>query len=125
MKNNRTIILVCSFVVIGGLLCMIFWFLLSNVETFSLSEYEWEMENFQTVKNVGRLDDKNIAINQAKKLWQEKYQIDINKAKIKIAYDAGEECWHAYSAPTLNTLGGVYHAIIRKNGEVLALWCED
>lgn len=119
--------------VIGGLIIIF-----SNVKNqpyvgeFSLAEYQWEIETFSLDKNVGQVDDKNVAIEKAKSLWLEKYGIDngqqynfISGRKIEVSYDFKEECWHIYGTLQPNTLGGVPHSIIRKSGEVLAVWIDD
>lgn len=103
-----------------------------DVEIFDLTEYQWEIKTFPLDKNVGQVDDKNVAIEKAKSLLLEKYGIDngqlynsINGRKIEVAYDFKEECWHVYGTLPPNTLGGVPHCIIRKSGEVLAVWIDD
>lgn len=102
------------------------------VDEFNLATYQWEIETFPLDKNVGQVDDKNVAIEKAKSLWLEKYGIDngqlynfTNGRKIEVAYDFKEECWHIYGTLPPNTLGGVPHSIIRKSGEVLASWIDD
>lgn len=124
--------------VIGGLSSMLFLLQKSKVSKapdvgiFDLTEYQWEIKTFPLDKNIGQVDDKNVAIEKAKSLWLEKYGIDngqlynfINGRKIEVAYDFKEECWHIYGTLPQNTLGGVPHAIIRKSGEVLAVWIDD
>ena len=49
----------------------------------------------------------------------------VNLRKIEVAYDLTEECWHIYGTLPKKTLGGVPHANIRKNGEVIAVWQDD
>ena len=96
-----------------------------KVKTFCLTDYRWEIQTFSTDQNVGEVNDQNIAIKYAKSLWVEKYSVDIPKRKIEVAYDSKEECWHVYSTQSPNVVGGVLHAIIHKNGGVLAVWSED
>lgn len=96
-----------------------------KVETFCLTKYQWEIQTFSTDQNIGEVNDKNVAIKNAKSLWFEKYSVDIPERKIEVAYDSKEECWHVYGALSPNTLGGVLHAIIQKNGDVLAVWSDD
>ena len=96
-----------------------------KVESFSMTNYQWEIQTFSTDQNVGEVNDKNTAIEKSKSLWIEKYSADIPNRKIKVAYDEKEESWHVYSVSPPNTLGGVLHTIIQKNGDVLAVWSED
>ncbi len=103
-----------------------------DVGEFSLVKYQWEIENFSSDKNVGKVDNPSIAIEKAKELWIEKFSAingqpynPINGRKIEVSYDSEEECWHINGTLPPNTLGGVPHAIIRKNGEVVAVWHDD
>lgn len=111
-----------------------------EVKRFDLIEFQWEIEHYPLDKNVGLVDDENIAIEKAKNLWlewSEKYGLDdgqtyqyINKKFIKrrnfeVAYDSKEKCWHIYGTFQPNTLGGVPHSIIRENGDVMAVWVDE
>ena len=100
-----------------------------SIETFSITNYQCEIRVFSVDKNVGEIHDKDCAIKIAKSLWLEKYDRDIERyipgSEIKIAYDSQEDCWHIYNTTPPNILGGIYHAILRKNGEVIAIWAED
>lgn len=131
MKKIHVTLIVIVLVSIGGLLSLLFLlhgpeeFNTPKVKTFCLTEYQWEIQTFSTDRNVGEVNDKNIAIKNAKSLWLEKYSVDIPKTKIEVAYDSKEECWHVYSTQSPNVLGGVLHTIIQKNGEVLAVWSDD
>lgn len=131
MKKIHATLIVIVLVCIGGLLSLLFLlhgpeeFKTQKVKTFCLTEFQWEIQTFSTDQNIGEVNDKNIAIKNAKSLWLEKYSVDIPKTKIEVAYDSKEECWHVYSMQSPNVLGGVLHSIIRKNGEVLAVWSDD
>ena len=132
MKSKYIVlIMLVVFVVIGGMLSMLFLLQQSkaskapDVGVFAITEYQWEIENFPVDKNVGQVNDKNVGIEKAKYLWLEKYGISINERKIEVSYDFKEECWHIYGILPPNTLGGVPHSIIRKSGEVLAVWIDD
>lgn len=131
MKNKILIISLIALFAIGCVVVIVFAVnrLLdttqSDVGEFSVSEYEWEIENFSVDQNVGEVNDKNVAIKNAKSLWLEKYSIDIHEKKIEVAYDSKEECWHIYGTLSPNALGGVLHAIIQKEGDVLAVWIDD
>lgn len=137
MESKRIIlIMVIVLVVIGVLLSMTFLLQKQKeskeleVGIFDLTKYKWEIDNYPIDKNVGQVDDKNVAVEKAKSLWLEKSYIDNDQMyrfvkEIKVAYDSEEECWHIYGIVSQNTLGGVLHSIIRKNGEVIAVWIED
>jgi hypothetical protein len=136
MRKNRFVILIAigiALIVIGAI---IFMFLKSTNESeigqFDLAQYQWEIETFPSDENVGQVNDANTAIEKAKELWIEKFSIiggqsynPINGIKIEVSYDSDSDCWHINSTQPSNVLGGVLHAIIRKNGEVVAVWFED
>ena len=130
MKKIHVILIVIVLVCIGGLLSLLFLlhgpeeFNTVKVKTFCLTEYQWEIQTFSTDQNVGEVNEKNVAIEKAKALWLEKYNVDIPEKKVKVAYDPKEECWHVYSTLSPNALGGVLHAIIQKSGD-LVVWSED
>lgn len=133
MKNKRIILIILVVLVaIGGLSSMLF--LLQklkvskapDVGTFDLTKYQWEIKNFPSVKNVGQVNNKNVAIEKAKSLWLEKYGSDngqlhdfVKERKIVVDYDAKEECWHIYGTLPTNTVGGVPHVIVKKTAKCL------
>ena len=139
VKSKRIVLIVLVVLpVIGGLLTILFLLQKSkeakapDVGIFELTEYQWEITTFPSDKNVGQVDDKDVAIEKAKSLWLEQYDMDnrelynsIHGGKIEVAYDFKEECWHIYGTLLPNTFGGVPHSIIRKSGEVLAVWMDD
>lgn len=104
----------------------------SDIGDFSLADYQWPIENFPSDKNVGPIEDANMAIERAKELWIEKYSIvagrpynPINGLKIEVAYDTNAECWLMNGTVPPNRLGGVPYAIIHKDGKVIAVWHDD
>ena len=97
-----------------------------------MTDYQWEIKTFPSDKNVGQVDDVNTAIEKAKELWVDEFSIiigqpynPINGRKIEVSYDSEEECWHINGTLPPNTLGGVTHAIIQKDGKVIAVWHDD
>lgn len=135
MRKNKIIIMVLgvSFIV-GVIVVMFFIDKLSNLKSsdvgvFRLSEYQWEIENFPSDKNVGQVHNSKVAIERAKELWLEEYSIingqhynPINGRKIEVSFDFTNECWHINGTLPSNVDGAVPHALIQKNGKVLALW---
>ena len=78
------------------------------------------------------IDNAQTAVEKAKELWIDKFGTingqpynPINGRKIEVSYDSEEECWHIYGTLPPNTLGGVPHVIIRKDGKVIAIWHDD
>ena len=136
MKRKHIILCILVFV-IGGLLYLIptLQEIHANAqrkEDFSLTgflqRYDWidiGLEN----KNVGEVNSKKDAIEKAKALWQEKYpeycDSRVNKKSIKVGYDDDEECWHIYAIQPRGMVGGMLHAFIEKDGDVLAVWVDD
>ena len=131
MTRKHVVLIVLVLVCIGGILSLLFLAHgseesnTSKVETFCLTKYQWEIQTFSEDQNVGEVNDENVAIKNAKSLWLKKYNIDIPEKKIKVAYDSREECWHVYGTLSPNNLGGVLHAIMQKNGDLLAVWIDD
>ena len=101
------------------------------VKDFNIEEYHWEIETFQSDKNVGKVNDSNTAIAQAKELWIEKYgtingiPYDPTRGrKVNVFFDDSNDCWLIKGTLPPNTKGSVPCAIIQKNGEVLAVWMD-
>ena len=93
--------------------------------SFALEEYQWEMDTYPTNKNVGSVLNKDAAITTAKELWYEEYSETISDSEIEVCFDEKNECWHVFNVVEADMLGGVFHALIEKNGKVLAVWAED
>lgn len=131
MKRKPVILVVLILVFIGGFLSLLFLLHrpeesnMPKVETFCLAEYQWEIQTFSTVQNIGEVTEEKTAIRKAKALWLEKYSVAIPDKKIEVAYDSKEECWHVYGTLSPNALGGVFHAVIQKDGNLLAVWIDD
>lgn len=135
MKNKAMIFMILGLVlaIIAGVIIMQFHSKKqTDVGTFELTKYQWEIENFPSDKNVGQVNDSDTAIEKAKELWIEEFSVidgkpynPINGRKIEVSYDSDEECWHINGTLKPDTLGGVPHAIIRKNGNVIAVWHDD
>lgn len=96
-----------------------------TVNSFDISDYSWELNNYGYKKNIGPVTTKNIAIEKAKLLWEEKFgklYVD-NNLPIAVAYDEKSECWRVNGTLQDNNIdGAVPCAIISKEGDVLALW---
>ena len=102
------------------------------VGEFALEDYQWEIESFPSDENVGEVDTAETAIEKSKELWTQKFATGngksydcINGRKVEVFYDPEAECWYVRETLPRNTLGGVPHAIIRKNGDVIAVWHDD
>lgn len=111
-----------------------------EVKNFDMTEFKWEIEHYPLDKNVGQVNNRNVAIEQSKTLWsdwskqyglddgktyQDIYKEFIKPSKFEVAYDSKEKCWHVYGIFRPNILGGIPHSIIRENGEVIAVWVDE
>lgn len=131
MKKTLIIIFtVLGLIFMGGAL-----FMLINLNKyptvleFNLVDYEWEATTFSSEKNVGEVNDAKTAIKKAEGLWIEKFSDingepynPINGRKIEVSFDSKNECWHINGTLASNMLGSVPHALIKKNGNVIAVW---
>lgn len=130
-KRTKIIAIMVMVITIGGITmyCGIDKSGMINVyttKTFELADYKWEIENFASNKNIGEIKEEKNVIDKVKILWNKEFNINSRQTKnIEISFDSQEECWHINNVVSRNTLGGVVHAIIRKNGDVVAIWYED
>ena len=99
------------------------------IREFDVLDYKWEIENFPSEEKVGQVSDANTAIEKAKELWIEKYDIvngqpydPINGRKCEVYFDHGSDCWLVKISLPSNTKGSTPHTIIRKDGTVIAVW---
>ncbi|MDR0890017.1 MAG: YbbC/YhhH family protein [Oscillospiraceae bacterium] len=110
----------------------------AGVDDFSLDDeyYQWALASFPSDKNVGDVLDAQSAIAKANELWlaapaEEAYWPDepINGEEIVVQYDAKYQCWLVSGTlknePGFVTFGGVPHALIQIDGNVLAVWHSD
>lgn len=96
---------------------------------FKISDYQWAIEHYSFSQNIGFINKAETAMEKAKELWMVKYGTingkpynAINGQRICVFYDPLAECWYIHGTLPPHTLGGVPHALIKKNGDVLAVW---
>ena len=108
------------------------------VGSFKLASYQEEIDSYNTYRpeginyptdlNVGKISDAAEAAEKAKQVWKDILHVkkDPKEINVYVAYDSEENCWYMHNIKPKKpeTLGGVYHAIIRNNGDVLAVWFE-
>ena len=106
----------------------------TELQTFSLSEFEYELgvEYFVYSKNVGTVESAEDAIRVAIELLKERdmlddpLPLDYSKAEnLEVSLDDAEQCWHIKGKLNFKYFGGVPHVLVRKSGEVLAVWVDD
>ena len=100
-----------------------------GIGKFNIEKYQWEIENFPLDKNIGEVNDADTAIEKAKKLWIENYGTvndqpydPIQGREIEVFFDNDNDCWLVKTVLPSNVKGSVPHAIIQKNGTVMAVW---
>ena len=134
MKKKNIVFIVASsiLVILVCTLALLFNNKSLDIGEFDLANYQWEIETFPSDKNVGEVNDAKIAIEKAKELWIEKFGLINGKPydptqgrKVNVSYDAENECWYINGTLPRNWNGGVPHALIQKDGKVLAIWHDD
>ena len=132
MKKTVAMIGITILLIAVGII-VFFCFKQPTVGEFALSEvlskYEWEIKEYPTDKNVGEVNTPQVAIEKAKELWLEEYRTvggkpydPIKGRKILVSYDSANECWHLTVKIPRNVIGVFPHALIQKDGTVLAVW---
>ena len=101
-----------------------------NIEKFDLTEFQKQIQI--PVSNIkSALDAYDIIKKAVDSLKSEirKGNLRVNKSiherDFKISYDPKEGCWHVYNILSNSTIANVFHALIRKNGDVIAVWHES
>ena len=100
-----------------------------DIMEFDMIDYQWEIENFSFEGNVGPIDDANTAVEKAKDLWLEKYSTvngqpydPIKRRKFEVLFDSNNDCWLIKSVSNSNVKASTPHAMIQKDGKVIAVW---
>lgn len=93
------------------------------VGTFSLTEYQQEVDKHTVAHNVGEVPDTLTAIDKVRALWLELHHMNIRKSNIAIDYDSLGACWHIYYHLSPGVTDDVLHAIVHKNGTA-AVWID-
>ena len=109
----------------------------TQIKSFDLNDYSEQIENYASSENVGKISDAETAIRKAKELWNDKSfntYIDLDgEMKFTALYDSKNDCWYVSGdIPTTKnedgsvevTLCSIPHAIIREDGNVLAVWLD-
>ncbi len=138
---KKKYIVLCIALVLASISLMLsVLFLLQKIEDnkelevgeFDLTYFQWEIETFPYEKNVGPIDNADVAIEKARSVWLERYgnnkylHDNFDKwGRFQVDWDPLEECWYVHSVPPPDWVGGVSNVIIRKNGDVIAVWPDD
>ncbi|MEL7570680.1 MAG: NTF2 fold immunity protein [Eubacteriaceae bacterium] len=127
--NKKLLFIAILIIIIGGGFTQVF--LLKDktnnvVGEFTLSDYQYFLDNYPSDKSVKEIDNADEAKIQAEKLWIEIFE----KKEIKwekpynVSYDPSNKVWLVYGSLPKNYLGGVAYILIQQNGKVLAIWHE-
>lgn len=118
MKSKSIILLIGILVIVALSVMMILWNPTeTNVETFHLLDFQWAAEQFPLERNIGKIDDKNVAMEKSKEVWKELFH-SINGKPIKVYFDSKNDCWYLHGTLPPNWDGGVPHIIVKSNGDV-------
>lgn len=142
MKLKHIILTIIAIVLIGILLCLLFLLKTPGetttrnkeqptetqeqmVGTFQLAKYQWYIDTFPASENVGPVVDPDSAIQKYFDLCSEKLDKDMQDKRIEVFYDFENDCWLIQNWTHPDYVGGVYYAIIHKNGDVITVGCMD
>lgn len=100
------------------------------IEDFKIADYAWGIKNFPTWGKLEAIEGVEDAAQKGIDLWvkhltihEERVQYDpINGEPIIVAYDEEADCWLIKGTLPPNVSGAVPTAIIRSNGEIVAVW---
>ena len=103
------------------------------VDTFDLSEYSRYCIEAEERSSAVVIDGRNDAAAYAKKLWRDLYETD-ETLFCKVSHDLQSDCWlvtgmspdtwYGQWSMIYGVCGGIYHAILSSDGQVLAAWVE-
>lgn len=127
MKKKMVFLIVIISLILIGVTIMII--LLNNgheIKEFTISDYQYYIDNYGTEKYLGSVVDYRDAEKKAESFWLELYGKDIkNKRPYVTSFDSNNEIWLVSGSLPKNRLGGVPHILLRKSdGKVLAVWHE-
>lgn len=114
-----------AFIILMIMVCVMSMISCQNrhVNTFSLSDFQFFLDNFSFDRTVESISDEEKAIVEAEKLWMEIYGEKIYGKKPYVAfYDCETDTWLIKGTLPDGYMGGVPYAIIQSDGNVLAVW---
>lgn len=108
-----------------GILCCCLPFSNSEVESFDMAEFQMVLTQFASAKKVEEIHDADTAAHQAEKIWVEMFgQRVLDKKPYQVFFDSTNDVWLIKGTLPGNYFGGVPYALIRSDGDVLAVWHE-
>ena len=140
LKNKITILILIILLAASILISLLLVYMLNRVrppmpqeyiyEEFTIEDYELGILMFPKDENVGAIVDQEDAAQKGIDLWIKYLTINkptlkwnpINGEPVVVAYDAESDCWLIKGTLPPEVAGVVPTAIIRANGDVVAVW---
>ena len=123
-KRLMVFILILFIVLIGSAIIVIIHNKSPDINTFSVSEYQYYIDNFPSEENMGKISDSNDLLNKVEAFWINKYGERIKSEKpFQVFYDEKNEIWFVRGTLRSGLLGGVANILVENStGRVLAVW---
>ena len=128
MKRKTMLILMLVFALcIGAVAFVILRNRAAQTGSFGLGDYQTQIEQFASDRNVGAITDTGDLLKKTEKVWTDIFGESVrNEKPYQIAWDEGSGVWMV--SGTLHSrfaLGGTAHILIENDtGKVLAVWHE-
>lgn len=123
-KRILTVILFLFAMCIGGIVTAIIKSRSPDIQTFSVSEYQYYIDNFSAEKDFGVIADTKDLLKKAERVWIEKYGKRVKSQKpYQVLYDEKNGIWLVRGTLNADRMGGVAHVLVdNATGKVLAVW---
>ena len=110
-------------IILTIVLYVLFAFRYEEVQPFSVSEYQTELNNFSTDLTLGRILSSKDAAKQARSVWYDTYGLTaIVNQRYLVSYDSQADIYLVKGTPPRAEGGVPYLLLDAKTGTVLALW---
>jgi len=127
--SKKFIAVFCGIVLIGlGLIIMLLFIRAPKIKDFKINEYNRYIDEFQSDKVLGPIDNAKTAKEKAESVWIEMFGESIKQEKpYKVFFDKSNDVWLVTGSMHRSLFGevkgGVANIIIKKSdGKVLAVW---
>ncbi len=123
-KRILTVILFLFAMCIGGIVTAIVKSRSPDIQTFSVSEYQYYIDNFSAENDFGAIADTKDLLKKAERVWIEKYGKRVKSQKpYQVLYDEKNGIWLVRGTLHADRMGGVAHVLVdNATGKVLAVW---
>lgn len=95
-----------------------------EIGTFSLSDYQYYVENFSSDEKFDNASDIKKVMEEAEMLWKKLYGESVKYEKpYRVFYDSQNDIWLIQTSLKSSLMGGVSNILVqRSTGNVLAIW---